>query len=232
MIWALKNFIFFHIFNHFISSFHGQCVSQLPPPLDCDWSVKSTHQDTDAEATCSGSIIFLSLTLVTKKHRFLPGTCETEGGSAAIPPNPGLCLNRNSTFWYSFLKSASSLVLKLMSAVMQIALVLSDRRSSLSVIRMLFENSVGISNFVLKFLPMVGSAPFRSSSRPLVSLTSLSFFIINFSVSVSPTPTPRSQRPGTWLKLSCGISSGRSVAVQLNNGLSDFTCFFADTSTC
>ena len=85
-----------------------------------------------ANITCSGSIVFLSLTLVTRKHRYLPGTCATDGGSAAIPPSPGLCLNRNSTFWYSLLKSASSLDLKLMSAVIQIALVLSDRMKSLS----------------------------------------------------------------------------------------------------
>ena len=111
-----------------------------------------------AKITGSGSIVFLSLILVTKKHRFLPGTCETEGGSAAIPTNPGLFLNRNSTFWYSFLKSVSSLVLKLMSAVMQIAQVLSGKMKSLSVIRMLSEYSFGISNYVSKFFPMLGSA--------------------------------------------------------------------------
>ena len=37
--------------SHFISSFHKQCVSQFPPPLDCDWYLKSIQQDTDAEAT-------------------------------------------------------------------------------------------------------------------------------------------------------------------------------------
>ena len=83
--------------------------------------------------------MFLSLTLVTRKHRYFPGTCATDGGSAAIPPSPGLCLNRNSTFWYSLLKSASSLDLKLMSAVMQIAVVLFDRMKSLSVIMMFSE---------------------------------------------------------------------------------------------
>ena len=44
-----------------------------------------------------------------------------------------------------------------MSAVMQIALVLSDKMKSLSVIRLFSEFLFGISNFVLKFLPMVGS---------------------------------------------------------------------------
>ena len=78
-----------------------------------------------------------------------------------------------------------------MSAVMQIALVLFDRMKSLSVIMMFSEYSLGISNFVLKFRPMVGSGSSSSSSNSLVSLTSLSFFIIKFSVWVSPTPTPR-----------------------------------------
>ena len=41
---------------------------------------------------------------------------------------------------------------------------------------------IGDSNFVLKFRPMVGSASSSPSSSPLVSLTSLSFFIIEFSV--------------------------------------------------
>ena len=176
-----------------------------------------------ASITCSGSIVFLSLTLVTRKHKYFPGTCETDGGSAAIPPNPGLCLNRNSTFCYSLLKSASSLDLKLMSAVMQIALVLSDRMKS--VIRMFSEYSLGISNFVLKFLSMVGSASSSSSSSPLFSFTSLSFFIIKFSVWVSPTPTPRTKIfidvpvDDAGSKLSGGISSGLSLfAVQSNRG--------------
>ena len=153
-----------------------------------------------ANTTCSGFILFLSLTRVTKMHRYLPGTCETEGESAAIPPNPVLCLNRNSTFWYSLLKSASSLVLKLVSAVMQIALVLSDRMNSLSVISMLSEYY-----FVLKLLPMVGSVLSWSSSRPLVSLTSLSFFIINFLVWVSPTRSPRTKK---YLSTSPSMLSG------------------------
>ena len=182
--------------------------------------------------------MFLSLTLVTKKHRYLPGTCATDGGSAAIPPSPGLCLNRNSSFWYSLLKSASSLDLKLMSAVIQIALVLSDRMKSLSVIRMFSEYSLGISNFVLKFRPMVGSASSPSSSSSLVYLTSLSFFIIKFSMWVSSTPTPRTKIfidvpvDGAGSKLLNGLSSSLSVAVQPKRGSSVFMCFPADTSTC
>ena len=119
-----------------------------------------------ANITCSGSIVFLSLTLVTRKHRYLPGTCATDDGSAAVPPSPGLCLNRNSTFWYSLLKSASSLDLKLMSALMQIALVLSDRMKSLSVIRIFSEYSFGISNFVFEIpsYGRLGLLPFQFQS--------------------------------------------------------------------
>ena len=159
-----------------------------------------------ANITCSGSIVFLSLTLVTRKHRYLPGTCATDGGSAAIPPSPGLCLNRNSTFWYSLLKTASSLDLKLISAVIQIALVLSDRMKSLSVIRMFSEYSLGISNFVLKFRPMVGSASSSPNSSPLVSLTSLNFFLIKFLVWVSPTPTPRTKYLSTSPSMMLGLN--------------------------
>ena len=190
-----------------------------------------------ANITSSGSIVFLSLTLVTRKHRYLPGTCATDGGSAAIPPSPGLCLNRNSTFWYSLLKSASSLDLKLMSAVIHIALVLSDKKKSLSVIRMFSEYSLGISKFVLKFRPMVGSASSSPSSSPLVSVTSLSFFIIKFSLWVSHAPTPRTKIfidvpvDDARSKLSGGISSGLLVAVQPKRGSSVSTCCSADTST-
>ena len=169
-------------------------------------SIMKSRNLVSANITCSGSIVFLSLTLVTRKHRYLPGTCATDGGSAAIPPSPGLCLNRNSTFWYSLLKSASNLDLKLMSAVMQIALVLFDRMKSLSVIMMFSEYSLGISNFVLKFRPIVGSGSSSSSSNSLVSLTSLSFFIIKFSVWVSPTPTPRTKYLSTSPSMLSGLN--------------------------
>ena len=167
-------------------------------------SIMKSRSLVNANITCSGSIVFLSLTLVTRKHRYLPGTCATDGGSAAIPPSPGLCLNRNSTFWYSLLKSASSLDLKLMSAVIQIALALSDRMKSLSVIRLFSEYSLGISNFVLKFRSMVNSASSLSSSSSLVSLTSLSFFIIKFLVWVSPTPLPGQKYLSTSLSMVLG----------------------------
>ena len=201
-------------------------------------SIMKSRSLVSANITCSGSIVFLSLTLVTRKHRYFPGTCATDGGSGAIPPSPGLCLNRNSTFWYSLLKSASSLDLKLMSAVMQIALVLFDRMKSLSVIMIFSEYSLGISNFVLKFRPLVGSGSSCSSSNSLVSLVSLSVLIIKFLVWVSPTPTPRTKIfidvpvDGVGSELSGGISSGLSVAVQPKRGSSVFVYFSDDMSTC
>ena len=125
-----------------------------------------------------------------------------------------------------------------MSAAIQIALVLSDKMKSLSVIRMFSEYSLGISNFVLKFRPMVRSASSSSNSSPLVSFTSLSFFIIKFLLWVSPTPTPRTKIfvdvpvDDAGSELSGGISSGLSVAVQPKRGSFVFTCFSADTSAC
>ena len=85
---------------------------------------------------------------------------------------------------------------------------------------------------------MVGSASSPSSSSPLVSLTSLSFFIIKFLVWVSPTPTPRTKIfidvpvDDAGSELSGGMSSGLSVAVQPKRGFSVFMCFPADMSTC
>ena len=85
---------------------------------------------------------------------------------------------------------------------------------------------------------MIGSASSASSSSPLVSLTSLSFFIIKFSVWVSPTHTPRTKIfidvpvDDAGSKLSGGISTGLSVAVQPKRGAFVFTYFSADTSTC
>ena len=67
----------------------------------------------------SGSTCCFSVALVTKKHKYFPGICDTAGGKAATPPIPGLCFQRNSTFLYSLLKSAASAVLKLMSAVIE-----------------------------------------------------------------------------------------------------------------
>ena len=56
-----------------------------------------------------------------------------------------------------FSDSIRNLMLELLSAVLQIALVLSEKMKSQSVIRMFSEHSFGISNLVLKFLPVFGS---------------------------------------------------------------------------
>ena len=37
----------FNILSHFVLSVHPI----FPPPLDCDWYIKSIQQDTDAEAS-------------------------------------------------------------------------------------------------------------------------------------------------------------------------------------
>ena len=58
------------------------------------------------------------------EHRYFPGICDAAGGKAATPPIPGLCIQKNSMFLCSLLKSAANAVLKLMSAVIAIAHVL------------------------------------------------------------------------------------------------------------
>ena len=138
----------------------------------------------------SGSTCCFSVALVTRKHKYFPGICDTAGGKAATPPIPGLCFQRNSTFLYSLLKSAASAVLKLMSAVIAIAHVLFVSMKSLSVSTMLLEYSFGKLKYDSTTLPMsgfLGSSPVSASKSP-VSLAILNFFIIKFSVWVSPTP--------------------------------------------
>ena len=121
---------------------------------------------------------------------------------------------------------------------MQIAFVLSDKMKSLSVITMFSEYSFGISNLVLKFLQMVGSTSSRSNSSLFISLIALSFLINKLLMWTSPTPTPQTKKfidaaaDDAGLKLSGGMSNGRSVAVQPNNKFLSSTCFPADMSTC
>ena len=92
------------------------------------------------------------------------------------------------------MQSASSLVLKLMSAVMQIALVLYDKMKSLYVIS---DYSHGIPSLVWKIFSIAGLISSYFTSSPQVSLVSLSFLIIKFSVLLSPTPTPRPKNEST-----------------------------------
>ena len=79
-----------------------------------------------------------------------------------------------------------------MSAVIAIAHVLFVSMKSLSVSIMLLEYSFGKLKYDSTTLPMpgfLGSSPVSASKSP-VSLAILYFFIIKFSVWVSPTPTP------------------------------------------
>ena len=79
-----------------------------------------------------------------------------------------------------------------MSAVIAIAHVLSLSTKSLSVSIMLLEYSFGRLKYESTTLPMsgfLGYSPVPASKSP-VSLAMFNFFIIKFSVWVSPTPTP------------------------------------------
>ena len=121
-------------------------------------------------------------------------------------------------FLYSLLKSAANAVLKLMSAVIAIAHVLFVSIKSLSVSIMLLEYSFGKLKYDSTTLPMsgfLGSSPISASKSP-VYLAILSFFMIKFSVWVSPTPTPRTKisidvpvdrTPGIKSRLEAGRSS-------------------------
>ena len=143
----------------------------------------------------SGSTCHFSVALVTKKYKYFPGICEAARGKAATPPIPGLSFERNSMFLYSLLKFAASSVLKLTSAVIAIAHALFVSIKSLSVNIMLLEYSFGKLKYDSTTLPIFGflrSSPI-SASRPPVSLAILKFFNNNFSVWVSPTPTPQTK---------------------------------------
>ena len=87
-------------------------------------SRRKSHSLVRERTKSSGSTCCLSVALVTKKHKYLPGIWEAAGVKAATPPKPGLCFHRNSMFLYNLLKSAANAVLKFMSAVMAIAHVL------------------------------------------------------------------------------------------------------------
>ena len=157
----------------------------------------------------SGSTCCFSVALVTKKHKYFPGICDVAGGKAATPPIPGLCFQRNSTFLYSLLKPAANAVLKVMSAVIAIAHVLFVSMKSLSVSIMLLEYSFGKLKYDSTTLPMsgfLGSSPVSASKSP-ISLAILNFFIIKFSVWVSPTPLPGQKYPSTSPSIAYRVSS-------------------------
>ena len=80
-------------------------------------STKKSLSRVKANTKLFGSTCFLSVALVTRKYKYFPGIYDATGGSAIIPPTPGLCFHKNSMFLYSLLKSAASAVLKLTSCV-------------------------------------------------------------------------------------------------------------------
>ena len=182
-----------------------------------------------------------SVALVTKKHKYFPGICDAAGGKAATPHIPGLCFQRSSMFLYSLLKSAANAVQKLMFAVIAIAHVLFVSVKSLSVNIMLHGYSFGKLNYDSTTLPM--SRFLRSSSdsasRSPVSHTILNFFMINFLLRVSPTPTlrakisidvPVDRKPDIKSRLDAGMNNCSFGAAQEGSSLSVFMYFMLSRS--
>ena len=141
-------------------------------------------------------------------------------------------------FLYSLLKSAANAVLKLRHSVIAIAHVLFVSMKSLSVSIILLEYSFGNLKYESTTLPVsgfLGSLPIYACKSP-VSLAILNFFIIKFSVWVSPTPTPRTKIsidvpvdriPGIKSRLEAGMSNRPSWAAQKRSSPSVFMYFFA-----
>ena len=112
-----------------------------------------------------------------------------------------------------------------MSAVIAIAHVLLVSMKSLSVSIMSLEYSFGRLEYDSTTLPMsgfLGSLPVSASKSP-VSLAIHNYFIIKFSVWVSPTLTPRTKIsidvpveriPDIKSRLEAGMSSSHSWAAQ------------------
>ena len=129
-----------------------------------------------------------------------------------------------------------------MSAVIAIAHFLFVSMKSLYVSIMLLEYSFGKLKYDSTTLPMsvfLGSSPV-SASKPPVSLATLNFFIIKFSVWVSHTPTPRTKIsidvpvdriPGIKSRLEAGMCSRPSWAAQEGSSRSVFMYFMLSRST-
>ena len=110
-----------------------------------------------------------------QKAQVLPCISHAAGGSATTLPTPGLCFHKNSMFLYSLLKSAAIAVLKILSAVIAIAHVLSVCIKSLSVSTILPEYSFSKLKYDSTILPMsdfLGSSSVPASKSPI----SLLFF--------------------------------------------------------
>ena len=129
-------------------------------------------------------------------------------------------------FLYSLLKSAANAVQKLMSAVIAIAHMLFVSIKLLSVSIMLLDYSFGRLKYDSTTLPMsgsLGSSP-NSASRSPVSLADYNFFLNNFSVWVSPTPTPR-----TKLSIDVPVNRIPDIKLRLDAGMimKEFPCRFS-----
>ena len=137
----------------------------------------------------SGSTCCFSVSLVTKKHRYIPGIGDATGGKAATPPIRSLCFQKNSVFLYILLKSAAKAVLKLMSAVIAIEHVLFVSIKSLSVKIMLLEYSFGRLKYYSTTLLMsgfLGSSPISATFLGSSPISAYFPFL-------GPIPTPRTK---------------------------------------
>ena len=189
----------------------------------------------------SGSTCCFSVALVTKKHKYFPGICDTAGVKAATPPIPGLCFQRNSTFLYSLLKSAASAVLKLMSAVIAIAHVLFVSMKSLSVSTMLLEYSFGKLKYDSTTLPMSGFLGLRLFLLLSFCFSCYSQFFYHqvFSVGKSyphsrtkiSIGVPVDRIPGIKSRLEAGMRSCPSWAAQEGSSRSVLMYFALSRST-
>ena len=102
-------------------------------------SIRKSLIRVSASTKLSGFTCCLSVALVTKKHKYFSGICDATGGSAIIPPTPGLGFHKNSMFLHSLLKSAASAVLKFTSAATAVAHVRSVSIKQPSVTTIMFK---------------------------------------------------------------------------------------------
>ena len=136
-------------------------------------------------------------------------------------------------FLYSLSKSAANAVLKLMSAVIAIAHVLSVSMKSLSVSIMLLEYSFDKSKYDSNTLPMsgfVGSLPVSASKSP-VSLAILIFFKSYPHSPDKNIDNPVDRIPDIKSRLEAGMSSCLSWAAQEGSSRSVFMYFMLSRST-
>ena len=64
-------------------------------------STRKSLSRVSASTKLSGFTFCLTTALVTIKHKYFPGICDATGGSAMIPPTPGLRFHNNLLFLHS-----------------------------------------------------------------------------------------------------------------------------------